>query len=156
MKILKPISNVSLLIGLTVLVIFSFFTLKQGNADAASIPLLQEKTLEEKAIAEAQFAGLQDMPTAKRAVQMNLEAWLKLNDTDLGKDAAQFGLTPDMPVYVLAMRGNVVSRLAGMPRPKQTTPEQYDNITIVLDARTGDLMWIVTTREGFAMPVSVP
>ena len=153
---IKPMRYILLLVCLTVVVAFSLLSQKQNRADAAALPLLDEKTLEEKAITQAQFAGLQGVPIAKRSVQITLAEWLKLVDADLGKDAAQFGLTPDTPVYVLAMQGNVVSQLAGLPRPQQTTPELYNNITIVLDARTGDLMWTVTTREGFSMPVSVP
>lgn len=88
---------------------------------------------------------------------MTLAEWLKLNDAELGKDATYFGLTPDMPIFILAIRGNVESQLAGGNlRPGQNEPEKYNNITIVLDARTGDVLWIATIRDGFPMPVSVP
>lgn len=153
---LNQIQKILLLIGLIVLLAFSFFALMQRAVNASSIPPLDQGTLETKAIAEAQTAGLQGTPTAKKAVQMTLAEWLTLNDAELGKDAAQFGLTPDMPVFVLAIQGNVESRMAGLPRPGQTGPEHYDNITVVLNARTGELVWIGTTRAGFSMPVPVP
>ena len=127
-------------------------------ASASSEPPLAQTVLEGKAILEAQNAGLQGTPTAQTIAQMTLGEWLTLNNAELGKDAGQFGLTPDMPVFVMAMRGNVESRLAGPPQQGQgqTAPEHYDNITVVLNARTGELAWIATTRQGFPMPVALP
>ena len=151
------ILSVLLLIGLGVLIVFGFFAMGEHTVNAAQIPLLDDKVLEEKAIAAAQLDGLQGSPIAKVAVHMTLAEWLTLNDAGLGTDAAQFGLTPDMPVFVLAMRGNVTSRLLGESlRPGQNGPAIYDNITIVLDARTGDVRWSMVVSEGFPMPVSVP
>jgi hypothetical protein len=149
--------RISLLAGLTIILFLGYFALTQHIVHAAVLPLLDDKVLEEKAVAAAQMAGLQETPIAKRAVHLTLAEWLKLNDAELGKDAAQFGLSPDMPVFVLAMRGNVTSLLAGGAlRPEQKAPEKFNNITVVLDARTGEVMWTATIRDGFTMPVSVP
>jgi hypothetical protein len=130
-----------------------------GMAAAAASPPspLDRETLITKAIAQAQAAGLQGTPIAQKDVQMRLSEWTALIDAELGKDAAQFGLTPDTPVFVLAMRGNVEWRLpAGPPLPDQKSPEHYDNIIVVLNAYTGDLMWVGSYRPGFPMPVPVP
>jgi len=151
-----PILSVLLLIGLGVLIVFGFFTLREHTVNAAQQPLLDDKVLEEKALAAAQFDGLQGTPIAKVAVHMTLAEWLKLVDAELGTGAAHFGLTPDMPVYILAMRGDVISRMHEPPRPGHSEPERYDNITIVLDAITGNLMWVSSARASFSMPISVP
>lgn len=173
-------NNTLIFLGLSALLAISLFALTRINANAASTPLLDERILEKKAIAEAQMAGLQGNPTAKMSVQMTLEEWLVLMnsglrkgdipptpvpmndgtklplvDEELGTDI-QLGLPSDTPLYVLAMRGDVISRIPGSPRPGQSDPERYDNITIVLDARTGNLIWVVTRYPGFPMPISVP
>ena len=120
--------------------------------------LLDDQSLEAKALAEAYTAGLQGKPEAQKAVSMTMADWLKLMNAELGKDAFQFGLTPDMPVYVLAIRGQVVWHGPGLPQPGQTKTEAetYDNITIVLNARTGETIWAGATRTGYSMPVPVP
>ena len=169
------------LLGLAVLLAISLFALMQGNANAASTRL-DEKTLEKKALAEAKQMGLHGAPIAKRSVQMTLAEWLKLVDAGLGTDAAaptavgpinarakptlidaglgkstaRFGFTPDMPVYVLAMRGEVISRIPESPRPEKTGPNRYDHITIVLDAKTGKLLWVMAGPASSPMPIEVP
>jgi hypothetical protein len=144
--------------GGVILLLVCLLVLIRMAAAAASPPSpLDRETLTVKAIAQAQTAGLQGTPTAQRDVQMSLSEWASLIDAELGQDAAQFGLTPEVPVFVLAMRGNVEWRLpAGPPRPDQRSPEHYDNIIVVLNARTGDLMWVGSYRPGFPMPVPVP
>src|SRR5689334_5412346 len=104
----------------------------------------------------AQFYGMQGAPSAKKAVMMTYGEWLVLNDSELGIGAAQFGLTSDMPVYVLAIRGSVDWRGLGELKPGQTSPEHYDNITVVLNARTGGLLWTGANYTGIPMAVPVP
>lgn len=145
-----------LLIGsvIGVVLILVLWISSQSTAKASSV--LDEKTLESNALAAAKHYGMQGTPSAKKAVMMTLAQWLALNDAELGKDAAQFGLTPDLPVYVLAIRGSVAWQGLGLPQPEQTAPEHYDNITIVINARNGDLIWTGANRAGFPMPVPVP
>lgn len=123
---------------------------------AASTPVLDDETLTAKALGEARAAGLIDVPKAQKAIRMSLAEWNTLVGIDLGTDAAKFGLTPDLPVFVLAIRGEVEWRGVGLPRPGQNSPEHYDNITVVLDARTGDLIWIGSYYPDQPMPVPVP
>lgn len=144
------VSGIVLLLGLL------FALMQITRVGASTPPKLDTDVLTEMAIAEAQEAGLQEAPAVQRAVQMSLGEWNSRINAELGKDAAQFGLTPDMPVFVLAIRGEVVWRAPGLSRPGQNTPERYNNITIVLDARTGDLIWRGSYRSGFQMPISVP
>jgi len=125
-------------------------------ARASPTSVLDDKTLTARAITEAQVAGLMGEPKAQKAVRISLAEWNALIDAELGKDAAEFGLTPDIPVFVLAIRGDVEWVLGFLPKPGQDSPERYDNITVVLDARTGDPMWLGSYRPGYPMPVSVP
>lgn len=124
---------------------------------ATASPLDQE-ILEAKAIVVAQeVGGLQGAPTAQKAVYTTLGEWDKMINAELGKDAAQFGLTPDMPVFVLALRGSIESRLVGsLPPPGQSQPEHYESMIVVLDARTGGLVQIGNYYESSQMPVQVP
>jgi len=139
---------------ISLVLVLAFWLSSQNTAKASS--LLDDKTLESHAMAAAQYYGMQGTPSAKQAVMMTYAQWLALNDAELGKDAAQFGLTPDLPVYVFAIRGSVEWQGLGMPQPGQTAPEHYDNITVVINARNGDLLWVGANRVGFPMPVPVP
>ncbi|MES4787650.1 MAG: hypothetical protein C4294_19670 [Nitrospiraceae bacterium] len=152
---LKPKSfrfGSEILLILSILVLFQITT----TANASPLPPLGDQTLTSKAMTVAQTAGLEGTPTAQRVVRMTLAEWLALNDGELGKDAAQFGLTADMPVFVLAIRGKVEWRGLGMRPPGQSSPESYDNITVAVDARTGNLIQVGAKRAGFPMPVPVP
>jgi hypothetical protein len=144
------------LIGILISVVFvlAFWLSSQHIAKAATV--LDEKTLESYAMTTAQFYGMQGAPSAKKAVMMTYGEWLALNNSELGTGAAQFGLTPDMPVYVLAIRGSVDWRGLGELKPGQTAPEHYDNITVVLNARTGGLLWTGANYDGIPLPVPVP
>ena len=124
---------------------------------ASPPPPLDDEILMAKALNEARLAGLIGEPRALKAVRMSLAEWNALIDAELGKDAAAIGLVPDMPVFVLAIRGDVEWRALGyLPQPGQDSPERFDNITVVLNARTGDLLWLGSYRPGYPSPVSVP
>jgi hypothetical protein len=152
--IVTSVCRILLGILISVVLVLAFWLSSQSIAKASS--LLDDKTLESNAMAAAQFYGMQGTPSAKKAVLMTYAQWLALNDAELGKDAAQFRLTPDLPVYVLAIRGSVDWRGLGESQPGQTAPEHYDNITVVINARNCDLLWIGAKRVGFPMPVPVP
>lgn len=122
---------------------------------ASSVPLLTQQILEEKALDLAELHGLQGVPDTQKAVFITLGEWYTLNDAELGKDASQIGLTSDVPVFVLAIQGNVEWHGPGLPNPNQDRQEHYDNITVVLNARTAELVWVGSKYAGFTMPVPV-
>jgi len=135
----------------TLLVLVGLFTLIHPAAKASPPVPLDQSILESKALAIAQLNGLQGNPTAKKVVRMTLGEWLALDGGELGTDAAQIGLTPDLPVFVLAIRGNVTWRGLGMVPSNQ----HYDSITVVIDARTGEIMQVGAGPSDH-MPVPVP
>ncbi len=139
-------------LALCLILIFAFVTI--GSATPTTT--LDDETLAEKALTEAQMIGLIGTPKAQKTARMSLSEWNMLIDADLGMDADKFGLTPDIPVFVLAIRGNVEWRAPGLPQPGQELIERYDNITVVLDARTGDLIWVGAYYPDHPMPVVVP
>lgn len=146
--------NLLVLGSLTLVLIVSLAII--SAVTATSPPALDDATLTAKAITEARAGGLMGEPRAQRAVRMSLAEWNALIDAELGRDAAAFGLVPDIPVFVLGIRGDVEWRGVGLPKPGQDSPETYDNITIVLDARTGELLWQGSYYPGYPLPVSVP
>lgn len=73
---------------------------------------------------------------------MSLAEWNARVDIDLETEAVRFGLTPDIPVFVLAIKGDVEWQGTGLPKPGQDRSERYGNITVVLDARAGNVIWI--------------
>jgi hypothetical protein len=140
-----------------ILVLFLMLTFALVSAGRAlPTPVLDDEILTAKALTEARAAGLIDAPKAQKAIRMDLAEWNALIGIDLGADAAKFGLTSDIPVFILAIKGDVEWRGVSLPRPGQDSPERYDNITVVLDARTGDLIWMGSYYPDQPMPVSVP
>ena len=125
---------------------------------AATIPnvssnnTLDDQTLEAKALQLAYASGLQGNPIAKRIAHMTLSQWMALEGVELTQGAIQFGMNPTMPVFVLALRGNVVGQ---HPFPGQA-PEHYDNIIIAVNASNGNLITVRTARDPSTMPIQVP
>lgn len=127
----------------------------QHTVTASPTPLLTQEVLEGKALDLAKLYGLQGIPDAQKVVLMTLGEWYALNDAEFGKDASQIGLTSDIPVFVLAIRGNVEWHGLGLSNPNQAGLEHYDNITVVLNALTGEPVWVGSKYTGFPMPVPV-
>ncbi len=126
---------------------------------AASSEILDDQSLEAKALQWARIHGLQGDPIAKRVVRITLSQWLALEGTRLAPSAAQYGLSPNTPVLVLAIRGRVEGQIGlGSPLPGggQAPPEQFDNITVVIDARNGNPLSVETMRDLSKMPIPVP
>ncbi len=148
--------NKSLLFAgiLTLLLILTFVLASSGRA--LPTPILDNEILTAKALTEARAAGLIDMPRAQKGIRMDLAEWNALIGLDLGADAANFGLTSDIPVFILAIKGDVEWQGVGLPKPGQASPEHYDNITVVLNARTGDLIWVGAYYPDHPMPIPVP
>jgi hypothetical protein len=144
------------LLGVGLIFFFAVAWVLVQNPAVAS-PLFQnEQALSERALGYAQAAGLRGTPTSQKAVRMTLGGWARLVNAEPGKDAAKFALDPDRPVFVLAVRGDVQWNAPGAPRPGQTSPEHYDNITVVIDIRTGNLLWVGSNYPDAPMPIPVP
>lgn len=123
---------------------------------SSSLPIFDEATLTTRAMEVANDAGLIGSPKNTRTERMGLGEWLTLIDVDLGLDAAKFGLTSDMPVFILAIRGEVEWNGHFLQPPGEDVTPKYDNITVVLDASTGEPLWVASKEPGYPMPVSVP
>lgn len=123
---------------------------------SSSLPVLDEAILTTKAMEVANETGLIGAPKNTRTEQLDLGEWLSLIDADLGLDAAKFGLTSDMPVFILAIRGEVAWNGHFLQPPGKDVTPKYDNITIVLDASTGEPLWVASKEPGYPMPISVP
>jgi hypothetical protein len=124
-----------------------------GNAESSAT--LDKNILAEKALLEAQMNGLMGMPINQETARMNLSGWNKLINAEIGMDADKFDLTPDTLVFILAIKGNVEWRGVSLPQPGQETAENYDNITVDLNDRTGDLIWVGAYYPDYPMPIPI-
>ena len=111
--------------------------------------LLTAAEAKAEGLAQARIAGLIGEPTSTFAELTTLEQYVftSSNGTgQLGSDAASVGLHPDRKVWVVAFRGKV----------KLTLPssggETYDNITLALDARTGEVIGVDAYTDGETIP----
>lgn len=127
-----------------------------GTPTASSATTLDEQTLEAKALDWARAHGLQGIPLAKRAVRMTLGQWLAFSGGQLGPGSTQFGVDQNTAVFVLAIHGSVAWHKLGAGLQGQNTPEQFNNITIVVDARNGNLVSAAAARNPTTMPIQVP
>ena len=152
---LVGLSRIVFIVGGLFLLVYLLISILPA-VKASSPPVLAQEVLEGEALDLAKQYGLQGTPEAQKVVWMTLGEWFALNDAELGKDASQIGLTSDIPVFVFALRGNVTWHGFGLPDPNQTEPELYDNITVVLNVRTGEPVWVGSTNPGSPMPIPVP
>ena len=100
-------------------------------------------------LAQARLAGLVGKPTSVFAELMTLEQYVFTSTKgtgQLGSDAASVGWHPDRKVWVVAFRGQVKLAMPG------SSGETYDNITLALDARTGELIGTDAYPAGETMP----
>ncbi len=100
-------------------------------------------------LAQARIAGLVGEPTSTFATLTNLQEYTETSTHGtgmLGSDAASVGWHPDRKVWVIAFRGKV----------KLTLPSSggatYDNITLALDARTGEVIGVDAYPDGETIP----
>ena len=121
--------------------------------NASSGNTLDDQTLEATALELAHTSGLQGNPTAKRIAHMTLSQWMALQGVELTQGAIQLGMNPTMPVFVLALRGNVIGQ---HPFSGQTALEQYNNIIVAVNASNGNPITIRTARDPSTMPIQVP
>src|SRR5436190_2963456 len=102
-----------------VLILLGIFALTHLAAKASPPAPLDETVLTAKALTIAQRYGLQGNPTAQKVVRMTLGEWDALVGVEEGAGAVQVGLTTDLPVFVLAIRGNITWHSVGMVPPNQ-------------------------------------
>ncbi len=119
-------------------------------------PVLDDATLTQKALEEAQRSGLQGKPVAQRGLQMSYGEWLPFVNSRLGTDAAQFGYDSETPVFVLALHGAIKDVTPGQRPMGQNGPDHFTGMTIVLDARSGDVLERHFYRPGTPLPIPVP
>jgi hypothetical protein len=151
----KAFSNRSLLILILLLAIgiISALLLAGKNSRRGAI---DDAALESKATAIARDYGLIGEPIEKKAVRMSLGEWSKLIDAGYGEGARELGLTPDLPVFVLVILGDVEWKDPGGKSWLGSEAERFDNITIVLNANTGESIYVGSIRAGFPLPVPIP
>lgn len=121
----------------------------QYNASASELGTLDDASLHKKALALAHKLGLEGEPRAEKMVRMNLAQAEKPLGSKLGKDAGQFGLTANMPVFVYVVRGKV-EPTSIVEYPPNKPPPTYDRILLILNARNGRLItrgYIYTNAE---------
>ena len=116
----------------------------QGPGD-----LLTAEEAKAEGLAQARIAGLTGEPTSTFATLTDLQEYTETSTHGtgmLGSDAASVGWHLDRKVWVIAFRGKV----------KLTLPssggETYDNITLALDARTGEVIGVYAYPDGETIP----
>ncbi len=142
-----------LLLGLLVLIAMAVMA-TTGQLASAS-PLDQEALLS-RATAAAQRAGLKGEPTSQTTLRTTLGEWLKTINVGLDSGVINSGLTPEKEVLVVAMRGEVVQNIPGLPEPGKPYPNKYSNITIALSVDSGEVLWVGMYNDEKSMPLAVP
>lgn len=123
----------------------------QYNASASELGTLDDATLHKKALVLAHKLGLKGKPYAEKMTRMTLAESEKPLGGELGKDAAQFGLTPDMPMFVYSVRG-VIEATGVVEYPSDQPPPKYDRILLILNARNGHLITRGYIYAGASLP----
>ncbi len=139
--------------GLSVLVVVGIvasllFTLAAGSNQGPP-GVLSADEAKEMGLAEAQFAGLVGEPTKVVTELTNLEDYFTTSTFgtgELGTGAASVGWHADRKVWVIAFRGDVRMKSPG------SRGETYDNITIAIDAETGELIGTDAYPGGYTPP----
>lgn len=141
-----------LIIPTALALFFAVFAVILNDQLTVSSATPDDALLTVRALKEAEGAGLEGTPIAQKSVRMTLGEWLSQTGGELGPDAAKFGLTPELPIFVLAIRGDVYWR-GPSELPKGRKKRTFDNITIGLDARNGNLMFSNSYLSVAEMPV---
>lgn len=125
---------------------------------APSPPGLDDKTLTDKALVAARVQGLAGEPAAQASHRMTYGEWLARSNSALGPDASQFGLTPDLPVFILVIRGNVEWTGPSAPPPPgvQNSRTDFNNMVVVLNALTGEVLQVHSYSPGARTPLPIP
>ena len=139
--------------GLSVLVVIgivaSLFFAFAANPDQDPTGVLTADEARARGLEEARFAGLIGEPTDVVSELTNLEDYTRISTLgtgQLGSDASSVGWYANRQIWVIAFHGDVRMRLPG------TGGETYDNITIAIDAETGELIGTDAYPEGYVPP----
>lgn len=140
--------------GLSVLavmgIIASLVFALAANPDQESPPgVLNVDEAKARGLEHAQFAGLVGEPTSVVTELTNLEDYIStasMGSAQLGSDASSVGWNADRKIWVIAYRGHVKIAMPG------STGNTYDNLTIAIDAKTGELVGTDAYREGTTLP----
>ena len=127
--------------GLTALLVIgialSLMFILSNNTNHGQDDLLTAEQAKEEGLVQARIAGLVGEPTSASTKLMTLEAYVQTSSKgtgQLGADAATVGLHPDKPVWVVTFQGHVQLTLPS------SGGKTFDNITLALDARTGEVI----------------
>jgi hypothetical protein len=127
----------------------------QFSAISAETATLDDATLKQKALTVAHNFGLKGDPKSEKVERLTLTEAGKLLDAELGKDAGLFGLTPEMPVFVYALRGEIEPTGPREIDPNNPNPK-FDRMLIVLNAQNGDVIIQGDYYVDAAMPIALP
>jgi hypothetical protein len=134
------------------LAMFSLFFLNSpGETAPSSSNLLSREESIQKAEYRARLFGLEGTPTAIYSRSTTLENYLDLiGSGHLGSDAAKYGRTPDMPVWVVVFLGRVeYSGPGGLPDSNgEYSRPVFDNFVVVIGADSGDLVATRNFKDG--------
>ena len=111
--------------------------------------LLTAEQAKMKGLAEAGIAGLVGEPTSVNATLTDLEGYTRVSTFgtgSLGADAVNVVWHPDKEIWVITFEGTVKMTLPG------SGSETYDNITIALDAQTGEIIGTDAYPNGYTPP----
>jgi hypothetical protein len=84
---------------------------------------------------------------------MALSEWSKLTGAEAKPNTGPAAIDANQRVWVVAMRGKVI--YSG-PGGAGTEAEEYDNITIILNAETGEYKGLLLAGPGHPLPIPVP
>jgi hypothetical protein len=152
---------ISILLGIGFLVIFVTIrsitnilgALLQGDDKSLALAVPTPETLDDQrlviqALQLAHENGLEGEPAAQRVVRMTLGEWGALSHSGVGP------YSPDLPIFIMALRGDVVWK--GLHGPETKMGRSVDNMTIVLDARNATLIEIGYKNLSSQMTIQVP
>ena len=122
-----------MVIGIALSLMFLFL----DNPNQEQDDLLTAEQAKTEGLVQARTAGLVGEPTSTFTKLMNLAEYIKTSSKgtgQLGSDADAVGLHPDRFVWVVTFQGHVQLTLPS------SGGKTFDNITLALDARTGEVI----------------
>jgi hypothetical protein len=133
---------VLILISVSLLMLLAFLAEKQTVVGDDSYQLLNEQQLFEIALREARNHGLEETILEQKTAILTQGEWLYMNGVIQSTD------DPNLPLYILALRGNGIWKGPGFISEDQDELE-ITGVTIALNATDGMLVLAVS---GFVDP----
>ena len=137
--------SVLVVMGIIASLVFTF----AANPNQEPPGVLSADEAEVRGLELARFAGLVGDPTNVVSKLTNLEDYTMVSTGgtgQLGADAGSVGWYADRQIWVIAFRGDVRMTLPG------AGGGTFDNITIAIDAETGELIGTDAYPEGYVPP----